>query len=230
MTIAERLARVGRRIDDAALRAGRNPADITLVAVSKTFPATDVLDAVGAGVTQFGENRAQELKEKAAVIGREPRLTWHFIGHLQTNKVRHVVGVVSLIHSVDRIGLGAAIARRARALGITQDVLIEVNVAGEASKTGIEPARAGALAEEVAALDGVRVRGVMTIPPYPDDPEESRPYFKELSDIGAEIAVRVPGAMHLSMGMTRDFEVAVEEGATIVRVGEAIFGSRLVRE
>jgi pyridoxal phosphate enzyme (YggS family) len=214
---------VRARVEAAAVRSGRRPDEVTIVAVSKTFPADVVAAAVAAGVTDLGENRAQELKEKvAAVHGAR----WHFVGHLQTNKVRLVVGNATLVHSVDRFGLAEAMARRARSLGITQHVLVEVNVSGETTKQGTTPARAAALAEEVHALDGVRVKGLMTMAPLVDDPEATRPYFAELAELGAVVARRVPGAVELSMGMTRDFEVAVEEGATIVRVGEAIFGPR----
>lgn len=226
MNISERVSGVRERIDIAARRAGRDPGEVSLIAVSKTFPVAAILEARAAGVADFGENRAQEFKEKAAVVGRREGLVWHFVGHLQTNKVRHVVGSAALIHSVDRIGLADAIARRAQVLGIVQDVLIEVNLAGEDGKTGVAPPRAPALAEEVAELRGVRVCGVMTIPPYPREAEDSRPFFKELIDLRTQVSSRVPAAVHASMGMTRDFEVAIEEGATIVRVGEAIFGRR----
>jgi pyridoxal phosphate enzyme (YggS family) len=197
---------------------------VTLVAVAKTFSADRVREALASGAQAIGENRAQELKEKAAALGTD--IDWHFIGHLQTNKVRHVVGVATLIHSVDRFGLAEAIARRARSLDLIQDVLIEVNIAGEAAKGGVEPPATPVLAEEIAALDGVQVTGVMAMPPATEDPEASRPYFRQLRAIGAEVAARVPGATALSMGMTRDFEVAIEEGATLVRVGRAIFGPR----
>jgi pyridoxal phosphate enzyme (YggS family) len=197
------------------------------VAVAKTFPADVVAAALDAGIIDIGENRAQELKEKAAVLGDGPR--WHFVGHLQTNKVRSVVGVAQLIHSIDRFGLAEAIARRAGSLGISQDVLIEVNLGGEASKAGVEPGRAPTLAAEIDALDGIAVRGVMAIPPAADDAESTRVYFKELAALRDRIVTSVEGARHVSMGMTRDFEVAVEEGATLVRVGEAIFGPRSKR-
>ncbi|HEY7875079.1 MAG TPA: YggS family pyridoxal phosphate-dependent enzyme [Actinomycetota bacterium] len=222
--IASAYAAVRARIDDAARRRGRSGSDVTLVAVSKTFPADVVQAALRAGVTDLGENRAQELKEKVSAIGSGPR--WHFVGHLQTNKVRFVVGNAALVHSVDRFGLAEAVARRAHNMGIVQDALVEVNVSGEASKQGIEPARAVALAEEVAALDGLSVRGVMTMAPFVEEAEDARPFFAELAEIGTMVAARVPGATELSMGMSRDFEIAVEEGATIVRVGEAIFGPR----
>lgn len=223
MSLSDRYARVLGRVAEAAQRAGRAPGDVTLVAVSKTWPADVLKDAAGAGVEVFGENRAQELKEKFAVLG--DRVRWHFVGPLQSNKVRHVVGVAELVHSVDRYGLAEAIARRARSLGIVQNVLIEVNTGGETTKHGIEPAGALRLAEEVAALDGVAVKGLMTIPPRGD----ARPYFRDLAALRDLVAESVPGATELSMGMSADFEQAIEEGATIVRVGEAIFGPRATR-
>jgi pyridoxal phosphate enzyme (YggS family) len=224
VTLAERLRAVQERIAAAATRAGRAEDGITLIAVSKTFPSHVIADALDAGVVDLGENRAQELKEKAAVLGPRPR--WHFIGHLQTNKVRQVVGTASLIHSVDRVGLAEAIARRAETLGIAQDVLLEVNISGEGSKHGVEPQGAIALALEVAAFDSLRVRGLMTIPPYPEKPEDSRPLYEDMAELSMRLRSQLPDATDLSMGMTRDFEVAVEQGATHVRVGEAIFGPR----
>jgi PLP dependent protein len=218
--MAARVERVRERVTAAAERAGRDPSEITLVAIAKTFGADAVLEALEAGVTDVGENRAQEFRDKHAVVGDRAR--WHFVGHLQTNKVRQVVGAAVLIHSVDRYGLAEAISRRAERLGVVQDVLIEVNVAGEASKHGVEPTRAEELAEEISRLSGVTVRGLMTMPPLAATPEESRRHFKEL----AAIAARMGDATELSMGMSGDFEVAIEEGATLVRVGEAIFGSR----
>ncbi len=227
MTLAARYEEVRARVANAAARAGRDPSEITLVAVSKTWPVDVLAEAADAGVAVFGENRAQELKEKHAVLGA--RVRWHFVGPLQSNKVRAVVGVAELVHSVDRYGLGEAIARRARAVGIVQDVLVEVNVGGEATKHGVEPAGAGRLAEEVAALDGVAVRGLMVIPPPAADPEGTRPYFRDLAALRDLVAGSVPGVRELSMGMSADFEQAIEEGATIVRVGEAIFGPRRTR-
>ena len=227
VTIAARWAAVMERVEAAAERAGRDAAEVTVIAVSKTFPADAIVEVLDAGATDIGENRAQELRDKMAALGDRPR--WHFVGPLQTNKVRSLAGRIALIHSVDRFGLGEAIARRAAAIGATQDVLIEVNLGGEAAKAGVEPPRAAALAAEVDALDGVSVKGVMAIPPASDDPEETRGYFKELAALRDEIAAKVPGATGLSMGMTRDFEVAIEEGATWVRVGEAIFGPRVRR-
>jgi pyridoxal phosphate enzyme (YggS family) len=224
VTLQERLDEVRARIRDACISSGRTPDEVTLVGVAKTFPVDVVAAGLDAGLVDIGENRAQELKEKAAVLGREVR--WHFIGPLQTNKVRHVVGTARMIHSVDRFGLGEAIARRADALGIRQQVLIEVNIGGETAKTGIEPQRAAALASELADLRGLEVAGLMTIPPRTSSPDQARPYFRHLAELREEIAVSLPGVTHLSMGMTSDFTVAIEEGATLVRVGRAIFGPR----
>ncbi|HET7482495.1 MAG TPA: YggS family pyridoxal phosphate-dependent enzyme [Actinomycetota bacterium] len=223
MTIATRLAAVRERVAAAARAAGRDPADITLVAVGKTFGVDVVSEAIDAGATDIGENRAQELRDKVAVLGARAR--WHFIGPLQSNKVRLVVGShVVLIHSVDRFGVAEAIGRRAASLGFEQDVLVEVNVGGEATKHGVEPPRAVTLATEISQLPGVSVRGLMAIPPRGDD--EARHHFQTLAALGHDVAAEIPGATELSMGMSHDFEVAIEEGATIVRVGQAIFGPR----
>lgn len=227
MTIADRWGEVVTRVERAAERSGRDPADVTVIAVAKTFPADAVAEAIAAGATDIGENRAQELRDKMAALGDRAR--WHFVGHLQTNKVRALAGRVALVHSVDRFGLGEAIARRAAGIGTTQDVLIEVNLGGESSKAGVEPARAAALAAEVDALDDIAVRGLMAIPPSAPDPEQTRSFFKELAALRDDVIEGVPSATGLSMGMTRDFEVAIEEGATWVRVGEAIFGPRTPR-
>ncbi|MDQ3986945.1 MAG: YggS family pyridoxal phosphate-dependent enzyme [Actinomycetota bacterium] len=221
MTLADRVTRFNNRLAAAADSAGRVPGDITVVAVSKTFPAAAVLEAADMGVSDFGENRAQELKRKLTQIDRP--LRWHFVGRLQTNKVRDVVSKVVLVHSVESFRLAEAIGRRATGAGAPQEVLIEVNTGG---KGGIDPAAAVDLAEDADRVDGVSVRGLMTIPAFPHDPEDSRPAYKELADLGAALQERLPGADQLSMGMTRDLEVAIEEGATIVRVGEAIFGPR----
>lgn len=223
-SIGERLGEVRSRIESAARRAGRDSAEVTLVAVSKTFPAEVVRAVFEAGANDLGENRAQELKQKVAVLGAGPR--WHFVGHLQSNKVRQVVGAAHLIHSVDRYGLAEAIGRRAVSLGIVQDVLIEVNVSGEGTKNGIEPARTTHLAAEISELSGVKLKGLMTMAPLHPDPEASRPYLAELRTLRDDLLASVPSATELSMGMTNDFEVAIEEGATLVRVGQAIFGPR----
>ncbi len=224
MNVSERYAAVVKRVADAAARAGRDAGEITIVVVAKTFPIDAIERALEAGATDIGENRAQELRDKARMLAN--RVRWHFVGPLQTNKVRYVVGTAHLIHAVDRFGLAEAIGRRARAVGTDQQVLLEVNISGEASKHGIEPTAAVALAERVSAIDGVSVAGLMTIPPLPRTSEDSRPYYRHLTSLRERVARVAPTAKELSMGMTRDFEVAIEEGATLVRVGEAIFGPR----
>jgi pyridoxal phosphate enzyme (YggS family) len=223
-SLAHALDRVRERVASAAGRAGRSADEVTLVAVSKTFPVNVLKMAIDAGASDLGENRAQELKEKVAALGDAAR--WHFVGHLQTNKVRVVVGAAALIHSVDRQELAEAISRRAVAMEVVQDVLIEVNLSGEATKHGTKPADALGVARAAQELDGIRVCGLMTMAPFSDDPETSRLLFRELARLRAEIAEAVPSATGLSMGMSRDFEIGIEEGATIVRVGEAIFGAR----
>jgi PLP dependent protein len=224
VTIERRWLDVRARVGEAAARAGRDPDEICVVAVSKTFGSDVIADALAAGITDLGENRAQELKEKRAALGDKAR--WHYIGHLQSNKVRAVVGIAALIHAIDRIGIAEAVARRASSLGIRQEVLIEVNVSGEATKQGVEPARAIGLCEEAAALEGIEVRGLMTMPPLPARAEDSIPHYRHLRELGQAVQARLPRATLLSMGTTRDLEVAVLEGATHVRVGEAIFGPR----
>lgn len=222
--LAHSLARVHDRVAAAAERAGRSSADVKLVAVSKTFPIDVLKMALEAGATDLGENRAQELKEKVTALGDAAR--WHFVGPLQTNKVRIVVGAAALVHSVDRAELAEAISRRAVAMDVVQDVLIEVNLSGETAKHGTRAGDAAELARTAQSLAGVSVGGLMTMAPFSDDPETSRPYFRRLAQLREEVAEAVPGATGLSMGMSRDFEVGIEEGATIVRVGEAIFGAR----
>ncbi len=221
--IKTRLNEVRERVSAASRRAGRD-SDPIVVAVTKTWPVDVIREAIEAGATDLGENRALELKEKIAALGSRAR--WHFIGHLQTNKVRHVAGAAGLIHSIDRFALAEGVARRARYLGVTQEILIQVNVARSEAKQGVEAPRLAALADEVAGLDGLSLRGIMTIPPVPLDPEDSRPLYREMATLSDALRARHPGADQISMGMSRDFEVAVEEGATILRIGEAIFGSR----
>jgi pyridoxal phosphate enzyme (YggS family) len=218
--IAGRLAGVRERIARAAVRAGRDPSAITLVAVSKTRPAEDVVAAAAAGQRLFGENYAQELRDKAQALATAD-VAWHFIGALQRNKVKHVVGRAALIHTVDDAELAREIDRRAVALGLRQDVLIEVNVAAEAQKHGVAPAGLAELVAMIRGLPHLALLGLMTVPPIAEDPAASQPHFRALRELAA-----VHGLTELSMGMTHDLEVAVEEGATLVRVGTAIFGSR----
>jgi len=225
--IADRLREVRGRISEAAHRVGRNPDDIRLVAVSKTKPIGLIREAIDAGVTALGENYVQELVSKREAIG-DP-VEWHFIGHLQTNKVRQIVPFCSLIHGVDSLKLAGEIDRRAGMIGRRQAVLIEVSLAGEASKFGVGEDEAGDLATAIAELPNLRLAGLMTMPPYPEDPEESRPYFVRLRKLQERLrqgGIPPEQCSELSMGMTADYEIAIEEGATIVRVGTAIFGSR----
>jgi len=225
--IATRLAEVQRRIGEAARRVGREPGGIQLVAVSKTKPVDQLREALAAGVTALGENYVQELVGKRAEIG--DAVQWHFIGHLQTNKVKYVAPFCSLIHGVDSVKLATEISRRAVQHERRQPVLIEVNLSGESSKFGVGQEEVPHLAKAVLGLPNVELRGLMVMPPYPEDPEDSRPYFVKLRALQERLrAGGVPSenCAELSMGMTADYEIAVEEGATIVRVGTAIFGSR----
>ncbi|MCM2359814.1 MAG: YggS family pyridoxal phosphate-dependent enzyme [Geobacteraceae bacterium] len=230
MSIADNLKIIEERIKAAALRAGRDPATVRLVAVSKTQPAALVSAAALGGQRLFGENYVQELAAKAVEV--KERVEWHFIGHLQSNKVKQVAGLVTMVHSVDRLSLAQEIDRQWGRLGGVCDVLIQVNIACEASKCGTTVEELLALASAVARLPHLRVRGLMTMPPFFDDPEGARPYFRELQRLAAAIAAEgLAGVemVELSMGMSGDFEVAIEEGATLVRVGSAIFGERHYR-
>jgi pyridoxal phosphate enzyme (YggS family) len=224
--ISANLAGVRERIAEAARRAGRREDAVLLVAVSKTVDVDGVRAAVAAGVPALGENRVQEAREKIAAIGR-PR-PWHLIGHLQTNKVRDALECFDLIQSVDRLPLAEALSSRAAQAGRRADVLVQVNVGAEPQKGGIRPEDLRAGLEAMAALPGLRIRGLMTIPPLPKGPEDSRPHYRQMSKLlEAARGWGLPGELtELSMGMSGDFEVGVEEGATIVRVGTAIFGPR----
>ncbi|OGU14509.1 MAG: YggS family pyridoxal phosphate enzyme [Geobacteraceae bacterium GWC2_53_11] len=227
MTIAINLARINGRIQAAAEGAGRDPATVRLVAVSKTRPAADIIAAFHAGQVLFGENYIQELVPKLAEV-QEP-VQWHVIGHLQSNKVKYFAGQVAMIHSVDRLSLAEEIDRQWGKLGKTCDILIQVNISGEASKSGTTEEGAIQLVRECALLPNIRVKGLMTMPPFFDDPEAARPYFAELRQLGQTIAaLKITGVemSELSMGMSGDFEAAIQEGATLVRVGTAIFGER----
>ncbi|MDA1010418.1 MAG: YggS family pyridoxal phosphate-dependent enzyme [Chloroflexi bacterium] len=225
MTLTDRTAEVRRRIEAACARAGRDPSGVTLVAVSKTHPATTVAEAMAAGLTAFGENRAQELVPKAEAVralGLRPQ--WHFIGHLQRNKVREVLPHMDVLHSLDSARLINEIAARwdAREGGQPLPCFIEVNVAGEAQKEGVAPEEVGLLLAAARATGVLDVRGLMTVAPHMEAGEAVRLVFVRLRELAAE-----HGLSELSMGMTDDFEVAIEEGATVVRVGRAVFGDRL---
>lgn len=219
--VAERLASVRERIARAAARAGREPGSVTLVAVSKTHPAAAVRAAYAAGQRDFGESYVQELVAKAEALRDLDGLRWHLIGRLQRNKVRAVVPIAHRVHAVDRAELAAELERRAVEAGRVIGVLVEVNVGGEASKAGCRPEDLDAVVAAVRAAPHLALHGLMTIPPATPDAEGARPYFAALRGLARE-----RGLAELSMGMTHDFEVAIEEGATIVRVGTAIFGER----
>jgi len=226
--IKENLTRVRRRIEQAAARCGRDPASVRLLAVSKTVPAASVKEAIDAGIRLLGENYIQEAREKIDALVGSPA-TWHFIGHLQTNKARFAVELFDLIHSVDSLKLARELDKQARRQGKAQQILIQVNIAEEKSKSGITEQAAPQLIREVSRCDNLSVRGLMTMPPFFNAPEKVRPYFKALRQLAHRIgAMNIEGVTmaELSMGMTGDFEVAIEEGATIVRVGTAIFGER----
>jgi pyridoxal phosphate enzyme (YggS family) len=227
-TIAARLTALRARIRFAAAASGRGVDEVRLVAVSKTFPAAAVREAIAAGVTDIGENYIQEARDKFEALRAIP-VRWHFIGHLQTNKANQAVRMFDLIHTVDSYRLALEIDRCACKAEKVQAVLIQVNVAGEASKSGVAPEEALPLVRRVAALENIRVEGLMTLPPYFNAPEKVRPFFAALRRLRDRIAAEhIPGIglQELSMGMTGDFEAAIAEGATIVRIGTALFGER----
>jgi pyridoxal phosphate enzyme (YggS family) len=226
--IAERWREVRAKVDAACERAGRAPGDVTLVAVSKMHPASAVLEAAAAGAIDFGENYAQELAAKRSECAGAPEgaaIRWHYIGRLQRNKAKLVAGQVALVHAVDSVELAVELGKRAA--GVVQPILIGVNAAGEESKGGVTAEAAPALAKAISEVAGVRLDGLMTMPPPSDDPEASRPYFDALRALRDRLATELGAPLPvLSMGMSGDFEVAIACGATHVRVGTAIFGAR----
>lgn len=231
MSVAENLKTIRERVDAACERAGRRPEGVALIAVSKTKPLSMLQEAYEAGARDFGENKVQEILEKYPEMPEDAR--FHMIGHLQTNKVKQVVGKAVLIHSVDSLHLAEKIEQEAAKRDLTADILLEVNVAREESKFGLMLEEVIPLLEEVKNLPHVRVRGLMTIAPNVENPEENRKHFKKLYQLYVDIKSKNidNGTMSvLSMGMTGDFEVAVEEGATMIRVGTGIFGSRQIGE
>lgn len=227
--IAENLKRVEEKIAAAALRSGRTPSDINLVAVTKTHPPELINEAIECGVTDIGENKVQEVIDKFDLV--HPK-AWHLIGHLQTNKVKHVVGNVSLIHSVDSIKLLDEIERQAVRMGVTQDVLIQINISGEMTKFGIHKDELSAMLEHVSRLTSVKVCGLMTIAPKANTEKESvtnKLHFHNINQIYIDIQSKTydnVNIKYLSMGMSGDYETAIEAGSNIVRVGSAIFGNR----
>ena len=225
--ISENLEYVRRNIEEACRRVGRRPEDVTLITVSKTHPVPVLKEAYEAGARDFGENKVQELVDKLPQLPED--IKWHMIGHLQRNKVKYIIGRTTLIHSVDSLRLAEEINTETVKKGITADILIEVNVAEEESKFGVTVRELPMLIEEIAKLPGVRIKGLMTIAPYTENPEENRIFFKKLKQLSVDITAKNIDNVSmdvLSMGMTGDYIVAVEEGATCVRVGTGIFGQR----
>ena len=220
--IADNLAAVRERIAMSAMRSGRVAEDIILIAVTKMTDASRIREAVTAGVTDVGENYVQEAEAKRREI--DPGIRWHFIGHLQRNKVKQAVRIFSTIQSVDSLPLAEEIGRRASALGGEMDILIEVNLSGEASRFGVIPEETLQFAEKIAVVPGVRLRGFMGMAPFVANPEATRPYFIRLKELWDKLPKEQ--RQWLSMGMTNDFEVAIEEGSNMVRIGTAIFGAR----
>ncbi len=230
MSVSDRLSEVRERIASSALRAGRPVDDIALCAVSKTQPFDAIVEAYEAGQRDFGENRLEELWQKVELAQARglDDIRWHMIGSIQSRKTPQTVGPFVLVHSVDRQKIANRISRDAMAAGRVMDILLEVNVSGEESKHGFSPSALSADAASMLELPGIRIHGLMTMAPIASDPEDVRPLFRKLRELRDDLAKSYPEAQwrHLSMGMTQDYEVAVEEGATIVRVGSAIFGAR----
>ncbi|HMM39628.1 MAG TPA: YggS family pyridoxal phosphate-dependent enzyme [Desulfovibrio sp.] len=224
--LAENLARVREDMAEAARLAGRAPAEVALVAISKMHPASDVAALFAAGQRVFGESYAQEAKDKREELAHLP-IEWHFVGGLQRNKAKLVAGECALIHAVDSLRLAEAVDRKAAERGVVQDVLLQVNSAGEEQKHGVSEAELPALAEAVAAMPALRLKGLMVLPPFFDDPERARPFFARARELKEDLERRLSmGLPHLSMGMTGDFAAAIAEGATLVRIGTRIFGQR----
>lgn len=228
MDVAGSLRSVKKRIENAAARAGRDASRIKLVAVTKGVEPERIIEAVNAGHLTFGENYAQEFRLKKEIIERAVagNVEWHFIGRLQKNKVKYLVGEVGLIHSLDSISVAREIEKKAMALGVRVPVLIEVNTGGEETKGGVRVEDVEGFLKSLGEFPSIEVRGLMTMPPYFDDPAMARPYFRQLRELRDRLSAKYPGLRELSMGMSGDFEAAIEEGATIVRVGTTIFGPR----
>jgi len=227
MDLKKRLENVKDRINKAALKCSRDPESIHLVAVSKTIPANRVREAIEAGVTTLGESYVQETRNKFNVLGTYP-VSWHFIGHLQSNKAKYAVRLFDLIHSVDTLKLAGELNKQAKKVNKFQDVLIQINISKEPSKSGSDIENAANLIKDIVLFENLSVKGFMAMPPFFNNPEKARPYFIALRNLRDQIQKAFPGVIlnELSMGMTGDFEVAIEEGATLVRIGTAIFGER----
>jgi len=224
-TIKNNLEIINKKIKRAVLKVNRNPEEIKLVAVTKTATTGQIEEAINAGVKIIGENRVQDAKEKYNILTAD--IEWHLIGHLQTNKAKYAVEIFDCIHSVDSIKLAQEIDKRSLQFGKIMDVLVEVNVSGEESKYGIKPEEVEPFLKEISEFPGIRVKGLMTIAPIVEDKEEVRPYFRKLRELSKEMKsknIENIKMNYLSMGMTEDFEIAIEEGANMVRIGRGIFG------
>ena len=227
--ISENLVQVKRCIIEAAKRAGRDPSGVRLLAVTKEQSDATVAKGIQAGMTLLGENKVQEASGKIEAFGRKNGLEWHFIGRLQKNKVKFIFDLFDLIHSVDSLALAEAIHKKAQRIGSCMPILLQVNISGEKSKLGIDPLDLPREIRKFAKLEGVKISGLMTIPPFDRDPETSRPYYarlRELRDTCSSLNIPRICLDELSMGMSNDYEVAIEEGATLVRVGTGLFGPR----
>ena len=227
-SIQDAIKEVEDKIFAACKRVGRNPEEVTLIAVSKTMPVQAIKEAMEYGIIEFGENRPQELRDKQAEI-TEP-LHWHMIGSLQTNKLKYVIGKTVLIHSVDSVHLAQAIHEMSEKKGVVSDILLEINIAGEESKHGLSPEELETMVSMLASLSNIRIRGLMTVAPYTENAEENLIYYKQMKQLMVDINSKNIDNVYmdiLSMGMTGDYEIAIEEGATLVRVGTGIFGHRV---
>lgn len=227
--IAQNVQSIRERIIRAASSCDRSPESIELLAISKTFPCELISQAIEAGLSKFGENRVQEAEGKIRHFNGNPKLEWHLIGHLQSNKARLAVELFDVIHSLDSVKLALRLNQAAAELGKVVSVLLQVDLGGEETKFGAPLKEVRAILDAIKDFRGIHVDGLMTIPPFLEDPEEVRPYFKSLRELKESLEAERPGCLgkqHLSMGMSHDFEAAIQEGATIVRVGTAIFGTR----
>jgi len=228
-TIEQNIRHVQEQIATAAENCGRRSEAVTLIAVSKTFPADTVTQAISAGLTRFGENRIQEAEPKIMCLRTFHNIEWHMVGHLQSNKARRAAELFNVIHSLDSVKLAARLNEACEELGKTISVLLQVDLAEEATKFGAPRGQIHGIVAAVANMKWLRLDGLMTIPPYFDDPELTRPFFSELRELSVSLERESPGCLgrrHLSMGMSNDFQVAINEGSTMVRIGTALFGVR----
>ncbi len=221
--LADNYRKVTTELESAASKAGRGPEEIRLIAVTKSASLEDIKQAAELGITDFGANRVQEEADKVKGL---PGVNWHFIGHLQRNKVKYIMPVYSTVQSLDRLSLAKEMQRWAEKSGREITVLVQVNISGEESKFGLRPEEVGPFLEQAAGFDRLKIKGLMAMAPFVDDPEEARPYFRRLRELRDKNAIRGLELPELSMGMTNDFAVAVEEGATMVRIGGALFGRK----